>query len=170
MDGFRSPAASPKNETNAAVVPGGQRQPPGGSQTDAASFSDHTGKTRMTQGFFRRLQCCILSSSLYMDDAIRLQTNAGQAGCKKVWTLQHPHNRTPQAREDSRDEQSSGTGMFYFGSPAGDFMQAPTRQPTPRQMLVDCCHPEGYTAPGRRAAAGNLFDLAPERIQDIRLG
>jgi hypothetical protein len=37
-------------------------------------------------------------------------------------------------------------------------------------MLVDCRHSEGYGTPGRRVAAGNLFDPVPEGIQDIRLG
>lgn len=87
MDGFRSSAVPPKNETNAASASGGQRQPPGGSQTNAARFNDHASKARMTQSFFRRLQCRILSAGLYMDDAIWFQPNTGQAGCKKVWAL-----------------------------------------------------------------------------------
>jgi hypothetical protein len=94
MDGFRSSAVPPKNETNAASASGGQCQPPGGGKADAADFSDHAGKTRMAQSFFRRLQCSILLASLYMDDAVRFQANAGQAGGKKVWALQYPHNRT----------------------------------------------------------------------------
>jgi hypothetical protein len=87
MDGFRSSAVPPKNETNAASAAGGQRQPPGGSQTNAARFNHHASKARMTQSFFRRLQCRILSAGLYMDDAIWFQPNMGQAGCKKVWAL-----------------------------------------------------------------------------------
>lgn len=124
----------------------------------------------MVQSFFRRLQCGVLFAGFYINDAIRLQSNGSQAWSKEIRALHHPHNRTAQTRENARDEQSSGTGMFYFRPPAGNLMQGSPRQPTPRQMLVDCRHPERYGASSRRAAAGDMFDLAPERIQDICLG
>jgi hypothetical protein len=60
--------------------------------------------------------------------------------------------------------------MFYFRPPTGDLVQGSPCQPTSGQMLVDCCHPEGYGALGRRVATSNPFNSAPERIQDIRLG
>jgi hypothetical protein len=117
LDSFGTSAAASKNEPDSAGIRGRQRQPPGGGQADVADFSDHAGKPRMAQSFFRRLQGGILLAGLYMDDAIRLQANAGQARGKKIRALQHPHNRTAQASENARDEQGRGTGMFYFWPP-----------------------------------------------------
>ena len=131
------PARATQREGRRAGRLGGELQAAGRGECEATGQLAHHASeapaslTAMAQRLFQYPQHSGGTVRLGVDDPVRMQPHASQAGGEQVVLMQHPEHRAPRVRgaaEQTGDEQGGGRSVLYLRPAASHLVQRRTSQ------------------------------------------
>jgi hypothetical protein len=140
---FAGMTPAPDEKRRYTRLAGTELQAAGGGERKMRRFADDTGKAFASQPFFHRRQHVPVFPGLAVDDAVGVQSDAGESGGEEIASAQAPENGTRQPREDSGGENAGNGSVLTRRTRFDDFVQMTQAQSIAWQMLIDSLDPEG---------------------------
>ncbi len=100
-------------------------------------FRNHGAQTAMSQAFLETGEKRLLVSSLDMDHAVRRKARLRDCGSEKVGARDDPQHLSSSPCSDAGDKQGRRCTIHCPIAAAGNFMQSPQCQPSPRKPAID---------------------------------
>ena len=124
------------------------------------NLAHHRRQPGLTQAFFEAQQHARIIIRFGIDNAVRVQANAGEGRGEQIGPAQAPQHHPIEPRQNACDEQRRGGGLRRIG----DLMHRAQSKPPLRQMPVERGDPKRQHR-ARRAAG--MFDAGDPGAQCV---
>ena len=142
--GDRPPAAQDESQDPGFLR--GQLKAAGGSEAQMRDLAHHGREPALLQPLLHDRQDLPVAEGLGVDDPVRVEASAGEAGGEEIPPGQAPEHGAPEAGEDPGREQGRGPGEFRRRPALDDLVQAAERQAV-GQVTIQGSDAEGDAGP-----------------------
>jgi len=144
------PSPSSDDKTDSAGTFGGQLQAARNRHRQTHRFGDDRAQSTEPQGLLEGFKDIFLFDRLYIDDAIRVETDLGQCGSEQVRPSQTPDDHALRPGRDPSNKERSRCPINRPCSASGKLMDRAMGQPAAWKAFVNVGHTEWNDRLGSR--------------------